>query len=88
MFIYILKIETHTARATSVCLIGTVTIITLVRYLSFVKLEAYHVVIVIIAGASFGIVGSKLMRKMQQDYLNLISGVIVTGFAIYSLVKK
>ena len=88
IFIYFLKVETHTARATSVCLIGLVTIITLVRYLSFIKPQIYHVIVVIIAGIIFGIAGSKLMRKIQPDYLNLISGLVVTGFALYNLVSK
>ena len=88
MFIYFLKIETHTARATSVCLIGLVTIVTLIRYLGFVKLEKVHVIVVIITGVVFGIIGSKLMRKIQPDYLNLISGIVVAGFAIYNLLKR
>jgi len=87
LFIYFLKIETHTARATSVFLMGLVTIVTIIRYLTFVQLELIHVIIVIIFGFIFGIVGSKIMKKLQPDYLNLISGVIVAGFAIYNLLK-
>lgn len=87
LFIYFLKIETHTARATSVFLMGLVTILTFIRYLSFVKLEIMHVIIVIISGLVFGIIGSKIMKKLQPDYLNLISGLVVAGFAIYNLLK-
>lgn len=87
LFIYFLKIETHTARATSVFLMGLVTIVTFVRYLGFIELNLLHVIIVIISGLAFGIVGSKLMKKIQPDYLNLISGIVIAGFAIYNLVK-
>lgn len=87
LFIYFLQIETHTARATSVFLMGLVTIVTIIRYLTFIKLELIHVIIVIVCGFLFGIVGAKLMKKLQPDYLNLISGVVVAGFAIYNLIK-
>lgn len=87
LFIYFLNIETHTARSTSVFLMGIVTIITLVRYLAFVKVKFLHVIIVIISGFVFGIIGSKFMKKLQPDYLNLISGIIVAGFAMYNLIR-
>ena len=87
LFIYFLKIETHTARATSVFLMGIVTIITFIRYLNFVNLEIIHIIIVILSGLIFGIVGSKIMKKLQPDYLNLISGIIIAGFAIYNIIK-
>lgn len=87
LFIYFLKVETHTARATSVFLMGLVTIITFVRYLGFVKLEVLHLIAVILAGLVFGVVGSKIMKKLQPDYLNLISGIVMAGFAIYNLIK-
>ena len=87
LFIYFLKIETHTARATSVFLMGLVTIVTFIRYLGFVELQSMHVIIVIVSGLVFGIVGSKIMKKLQPDYLNLVSGIIIAGFAIYNLIK-
>lgn len=87
LFIYFLKIETHTARATSVFLMGLVTIATFIRYLSFVEIKLVHVIIVILCGLVFGIIGSKIMKKLKPDYLNLISGIVIAGFAIYNLVK-
>lgn len=87
LFIYFLNIETHTARATSVFLMGLVTIVTFIRYLAFVKIDVTHVIIVIISGLIFGIIGSKLMKKLQPDYLNLISGIVIAGFAIYNIIR-
>ena len=87
LLIFILKIETHTARATSVFLMGLVTIVTFFRYVTFVKVEMLHVIIVISTGSLFGIIGSKIMKKLQPDYLNLISGVVVAGFAIYNILR-
>ncbi len=87
LLIFILKIETHTARATSVFLMGLVTIVTFVRYLTFIKVEILHVIVVVVTGLIFGIIGSKIMKKLQPDYLNLISGIVVAGFAIYNILR-
>ena len=87
LLIFILKIETHTARATSVFLMGLVTVVTFIRYLTFVEVEILHIVIVVITGLIFGIIGSKIMKKLQPDYLNLISGIVVAGFAIYNILR-
>ena len=87
LFIYFLKIETHTARATSVFLVGLVTLVTILRYLSFIEIEISHVIIVTGSGLIFGIIGSKFMKKLQPDYLNMISGIVIAGFAIYNIIK-
>lgn len=87
LLIYILNIETHSARATSVFVMGLVTIVTFIRYMQFVDLNFKDVFLVTLSGLIFGIVGSTIMKKIQSDYLNLISGIIVAGFAIYSLIK-
>jgi len=87
LFIYILNIETHKARATSVFLLSVVTIITFIRYLEFITLKPSHIIIVILCGITFGVIGSKLMEKIKSEYLNLLSGFVITGFAIYGLIK-
>ena len=87
LLIFLLKIETHKARATSVFLMGIVTVVTLVRYLSFVRLELKDVFLVAIVGGIFGALGAKIMKKISSNYLNLISGILITGLAIYSIFR-
>lgn len=87
LFVYVLKIKTHDARATSVFLMSIVTIFTFVRYLGFIDVKMNDVIVAIITGLIFGVVGSKIMNKIKSDYLNLLSGILIAGFAIYSLVK-
>lgn len=87
LFIYFLKIETHTARATSVFLMGIVTIVTIIRYLMFITINIKEAIIVAVCGLLFGIIGSKIMKRLQPDYLNLISGMVIAGFAIYNLMR-
>lgn len=84
--IYILKEETHESRMTSVCCIGLVTIFTIVRYLRFVQINWMHVIITVLCGILFGLVGSKLMQKIPSKFLNILSGIIIIGLSIYNLV--
>lgn len=87
VLIYFLNVKTHNARATSIFVISIVTIFTLIRYLFSIKLKLVEVIIVTICGLIFGVVGSKIMKKIPADYLNLISGIVISGFAIYSLIR-
>ena len=66
---------------------GIVTIVTFIRYLKDVEIQISKLLIVLIIGALFGGVGSKIMKKIPAKHLNLISGIIVTAFAIYSLIR-
>lgn len=87
VLVFVLKFDTHKARATSVCAIGIVTIFTVIRYLKSVQLNLTKIVIVAIVGLFFGMCGSKIMKKIPAGYLNLISGILVAGFSIYSLIR-
>ena len=87
ILVFILKNDTHKSRATSVLAMGIITVITLIRYLLEVDIKLKEVILVCIIGLSFGSIGSKLMRKIPEGYLNVLSGVLVTGLAIYSLIR-
>ena len=87
MFIFLFKMDTHKSRATSVFIIGSVTIFSFMRYLQFVNLSLDHALIVTISGLFLGTIGSKVMKKINSDYLNLISGLVITGFSIYSIIR-
>ena len=86
--IFILKFDTHSSRATSVFLIGTISIYTLVKYLFSVKLQILDVIIVCITGIIFGTIGAKISKKMPSKYLNLISGMLLLIFSTISLIMK
>ena len=86
--IFILKMESHKARATSVFCISIITIVSLIGYIKFVKFKFYQVITVVLCGFVFGIIGSKIMNKMKSDYLNLISGLLIFGLGVYKLFIK
>ena len=87
VLIFILKKETHKARATSLLAMGIVTIITLIRYLTSVHVEVNDVIKVVLAGIIGGYCGQKLMNKIKSKWLNLISGILLVGLSIYSLIR-
>jgi len=86
--VFILKEEAHKSRATSIFCISSITIISLIGYLNFVKFKLYQVIVVAISGVVFGVLGSTVMKKIKSNWLNLISGLLVFGLGIYKLIGK
>lgn len=66
---------------------GIITIFTFIRYLKDVDVQIMKILTVLIIGVLCGGLGAKITKKISSKYLNLISGLIVTGFAIYSLIR-
>ena len=81
-----LKFETHKARATSLMCVSLATIVTFIRYIKIIKIDYINIIIIVVFGIVFGFLGTKTMNKIESNKLNLISGVIVTFFSIYSFV--
>lgn len=86
--VFLKKNEAHRSRATSIFCISLITIISLIGYIKIAEFKLYEVVTVIICGLVFGFFGSKLMNKINSNYLNLISGVIIFGLSMYKLFVK
>lgn len=86
--IFVLKMETHSARATSIFCISLITIASLIGYMRFIDFKIGRVFIVAFCGLIFGMLGSKFMSKIKSNYLNLISGLLIFGLGIYRLFFK
>lgn len=84
--VFILKKEAHISRASSVCAISIITVVSLIQYFQFLKFEIKDIIIVTVCGLIFGGLGAKLMNKIQSEWLNLISGIILTGLSIYKVI--
>lgn len=87
ILVFILKEDSHKARGTSVFSVGVITIFTLTRYINNINIKVIEIIIVAIIGIIFGYIGSKLMKKIYPVYLNLVSGILVLGFSLYSLLR-
>ena len=83
--VFLLKNDAHISRATSIFCISLVTIISLIGYIKMVEIKIYQAILVIICGLVFGMIGAKIMKKINSNYLNLISGLIIFGLSVYKL---
>ena len=87
MLIFILKQDTYKSRKLSVFVIGITSILTLIRYAKNVKVSVYKIIIVVITGVIFGTVGTKLIKKIKPNILNVFSGILIVALSIYKLLR-
>lgn len=86
--IYFLKIETHKVRAVSIAVLSISSFFAIFGYKSLVDFDVYKIVILVIISIFTGIVGTKFMKKIPAQFLNLISGILLVGLTLYKLLKK
>lgn len=84
--IFIKKLDTHLMRSVSVAVLSMASVFAILGYSSFVKLDFLKIIVVAIIAAITGYLGSKLMKKIPSEYLNLLSGILIIGLTIYKLV--
>ena len=86
--IFIKKFDTHLMRAVSVAVLSTSSIISVFGYSSFVDYDIIKIIVLSIIAAITGYLGSKLMKKIPSNILNLISGFLLVGLTIYKFLSK
>lgn len=84
--IFIKKFDTHLMRAVSVAVLSVASIISIFGYSSFVNYDIVKIIVISIIAAITGFLGSKLMKKIPANVLNLVSGVLILGLTIYKIV--
>ncbi len=87
MLIFVLKQDTYKSRKLSVFVIGIVSLLTLLRYMKVVNAPAKEIVIVIITGVIFGTLGTKIIKKINPNVLNIFSGTLIVGLSLYKLLR-
>ena len=81
--IFILKLETHKVRALSVALLSISSIFAIFGYKNFIDFEPGKILTLAIIASITGIIGTKLMKKIPSNILNLISGILLVSLTIY-----
>ena len=87
MLIFILKQDTYRSRKLSLFVIGITSILTLLRYIKMVDVNLKEIIIVIITGIIFGTIGTKTMKKINPNILNMISGLLIVGLSLYKILR-
>ena len=85
--VFIKKYETHMSRALSIVVLSVSSIISLFFHIDFSNIDYIKIIIVIAIGLIFGFIGTKLMKKIQSNVLNIISGILVAGLSLYKFIE-
>ena len=83
--VYILKQDTKESRNFSLSIMPLVSIPTFIYYLLKIKLNLWQCLAFVVISLIFGYLGNKVMKKMNANVLNLISGIFLTLITSYSL---
>ena len=84
--IFILKKETHMARALSVAILSISSIFAIFGYSKVVDLQINNIVTLIIIAIISGFIGTNLMKKIPANILNFMSGILIVSLTIYKMV--
>ena len=85
--IFIKKKDTHKSRALSVFLLSISSIISLIFLLNFKELKILDIVVLVLSSLIFGAIGTKLMKKINSNMLNLISGSLILILSIIRFIS-
>lgn len=88
VLIFVLKEDTYKSRKLSVFVIGLTSVLTLFRYMQTVKTNVTNVLTVGITGLILGKIGTKIMKKVDENVLNICSGCLIVGLSIFKLIRS
>lgn len=86
--LYIAKIDTHKARATSMLCTSVATIFSIINYFKLVEVKLVEIIIVTLCGLVFGAIGAKIMKNMNSNILNLTSGLVIFSLSVYNMIIR
>jgi len=85
--VFILKIDSHVGRTISIAVLSITSMFSIFGLQSNAKLEFNKIILIILISGICGIIGSKIMQKIDSKILNLVSGIIVVSLAVYGLCR-
>ena len=80
--IFIKKEDTYKSRALSVLLISISSFMSLFFLINFEKIKIFEVLFLIVESLIFAIIGTKIMKKINSNILNLISGILISVLSL------
>ncbi len=75
--VFIKKKETHKSRALSILVLCISSIISFIFLADFQKINVLNIIILVIISLVCGLIGTKIMKKMNSNVLNLIAGILL-----------
>ena len=83
--VYILKQDTKKSREFSLSIMPIISIPTLMYYITKSNVGIINCLIFIVISLLFGYLGNIVMKRMNSNVLNLISGIFLFVLSVYSL---
>ena len=84
-YIYILKMDSKEAREKSLITIPIISIVTMLFYIRKSNIDILNIVLIIIIAIITGQIGNIIMKKINSNLLNTLSGVFLLLFSVISL---
>ncbi len=86
--IYFMKVETHKVRAISVAILSISSIFAIFGYKDVIQFDLIKIISLVLIAAITGVIGTKIMKKIPSEYLNLISGILLVSLTVYKMLVK
>ena len=84
-YIYILKMDSKEAREKSLITIPIISIVTMLFYIRKSNIDLLNIVLIIIIAIITGQIGNIIMKKINSNLLNALSGAFLLFFSVISL---
>lgn len=84
--IYVMKLDTHKSRTLSVSILSISSIFSLLGYLNLNLITIKFAIFAIVVSLTGGIIGSKIMKKIPSNILNLTAGILIVALTVYKIV--
>lgn len=84
-WVYVLKKDSKKCRELSLIIMPIISIPTFVYYLLKIQIDFTQIIILIIISLAGGYLGNKIMKKIDSNILNLVSGIFLVIIISYSL---
>lgn len=86
--IYFLKLETHKVRALSVAVLSVSSIFAIFGYRNVINFDYKIITPLIVIACISGIIGTKIMKKIPANVLNLISGILLVILTVFKFFQE
>lgn len=86
--IYVLCLDTVKSRATSIVCMSIASMISIFKYFSIVKVDMYQVILVIGISLVCGLIGPKIIKNMNANIVNLLSGILIVVLGVAKIFIK
>ena len=82
------KWSLNKVRAISVAILSISSIFAIFGYKDVIQFDLIKIISLVLIAAITGVIGTKIMKKIPSEYLNLISGILLVSLTVYKMLVK